>query len=76
MFWITTGFILKECSGGMFGEGCSSQCGLCALDLQCHHKNGTCFNGCEPGYASQFCNQSKWVTHCKTSVFYCNELKY
>lgn len=45
----------------MFGEGCLSHCGQCAVNLQCHHINGACLNGCKPGYTSQLCNQRKWI---------------
>lgn len=62
-----------ECSGGMFGEGCSSQCEQCADNLQCHHINGTCLNGCKPGYTSQLCNQRRWIIFLKFNVSYCSE---
>lgn len=51
--------IFAECNDGMFGDLRQSQCGHC-LDLsKCHHVNGTCLDGCKPGYISKFCNQCK-----------------
>lgn len=59
LFYFLNPFITIDCTGSMFGDGCLSQCGQCAVNLQCHHINGTCLNGCKPGYNLQFCNECK-----------------
>lgn len=51
--------LIKECNNGMYGDLCQNECGHCAETPQCHHINGTCLNGCLPGYTSEFCNQSR-----------------
>ena len=39
-----------DCYSGMFGQRCTESCGKCLGKEQCHHVNGTCLNGCDPGY--------------------------
>lgn len=45
-------FISLECPAGLYGEHCSNNCGNCLNNTNCHHVNGTCSEGCEPGYQS------------------------
>lgn len=33
----------------------------CQQDTQCHNVNGSCLQGCSPGYIGPFCNISKWL---------------
>lgn len=40
----------KECSSGTYGENCTYQCGGCLNAVSCDHVNGTCFEGCTPGW--------------------------
>ncbi|XP_062612923.1 receptor-type tyrosine-protein phosphatase epsilon-like isoform X2 [Saccostrea cucullata] len=39
----------------MYGINCSKKCGNCLDELQCHHINGTCLNGCSSGYKDELC---------------------
>ena len=47
--------ILTVCESGMFGKHCNKSCGKCLKDEQCHHVNGSCLNGCNPGYHGVNC---------------------
>ncbi|VDI62054.1 Hypothetical predicted protein, partial [Mytilus galloprovincialis] len=38
-----------KCIASWFGKGCSKQCGKCKDKSPCHHKDGSCVEGCEPG---------------------------
>ena len=53
------GFIVTflECSFGKFGHHCKETCGKCLRGEKCHHINGTCMNGCDPGYYGTFCTK-------------------
>ena len=41
----------------MFGQDCNERCGECVGKEQCHHVNGSCFNGCKPGYKGIMCTK-------------------
>ena len=45
----------KVCDNGMYGEDCSKTCGSCINNIQCHHVNGSCLQGCGPGYKGDRC---------------------
>lgn len=60
---VVWGFIFTECDGGNFGQDCSNKCGNCLQNEQCHHINGSCMNGCNPGYYGTYCSKSKSCTH-------------
>lgn len=49
---------LTECVNGQYGDGCENVCGQCADFSQCHHVNGVCLSGCNPGYTGKGCTQS------------------
>ena len=50
--------IYIECEDGFFGSDCTSVCGHCLNANQCHLSNGTCLNGCSPGYIGTQCEES------------------
>lgn len=50
-------FCFTECDNGLFGRNCTSTCGKCVGAEQCHHINGTCLNGCDPGYKGADCTK-------------------
>ena len=50
------GFFPTECTNGTYGNGCQQRCGHCKDLKQCHHVNGTCLDGCGPGYDGEFCS--------------------
>ena len=45
------------CSDGTFGQNCTEECGECLGKEQCDHVNGTCVNGCNPGYYGITCTE-------------------
>ena len=47
---------LIECANGKFGQDCNERCGEC-VEEQCHHVNGSCVNGCKPGYKGIKCTK-------------------
>ena len=50
-------FAFIVCSDGRFGENCTEECGECQGKEQCDHVNGTCLNGCSPGYYGITCTE-------------------
>ena len=52
-----------ECDNGTFGKNCTELCGNCVEEGQCHFVNGTCMDGCVPGFSGPFCIESNmfWV---------------
>ena len=46
-----------ECMSDFYGENCSRNCGHCLDNKTCHHINGRCEQGCNPGYVAPFCNE-------------------
>ncbi|XP_052696012.1 uncharacterized protein LOC128174514 [Crassostrea angulata] len=49
--------IFKQCDGGLFGANCSTPCGHCLNNQQCHHIFGTCGKRCDPGYMGDNCTE-------------------
>ena len=47
--------ILKDCDAGTFGKDCNSTCGHCVDEETCFHINGTCLDGCVPGFTGEQC---------------------
>ena len=45
------------CGNGTFGQDCTEQCGECLRKEQCHHVDGSCANGCNPGYQGLMCTK-------------------
>lgn len=60
-----TVFFPKACKDGMYGEKCKNICGHCRNEGICHHNNGSCLNGCNPGYIGDLCKTGK----CNRQVF-------
>lgn len=57
-------FIYKwfsACLNGKYGPNCREICGHCYNNSDCYHGNGTCLEGCDPGY---------WNHECKTRTFF------
>lgn len=52
-------FVSLECPVGLYGDHCNNNCGNCLNNTTCHHVNGTCFEGCEPGYQEHNCTEGK-----------------
>ena len=49
--------LLTECDGNMFGKHCKEVCGKFLNGGQCHHINGSCLYGCNPGYYGIDCRE-------------------
>lgn len=63
-------YFLVECDEGKFGLGCTELCGNCRLsvieemeDWKCHHVDGYCIYGCNPGYYGDRCLQRNLLTY-------------
>ena len=51
-------FHFVACVQGWFGYNCRKECGYCKDNVTCNFKDGTCRNGCEPGYTTDTCEAS------------------
>lgn len=49
----------EECDSRKYGEECQYKCGECKDMEQCHHINGRCLDGCEPGFKGEKCVERK-----------------
>lgn len=58
-FTLLIKLLCTECEGITFGPGCINMCGKCARNEHCHHVNGSCMNGCDPGYYGPQCTKCK-----------------
>ena len=61
-------FFLVGCSNMTFGQDCNNTCGHCLNNDVCHHVNGTCLRGCNPGYHGDLCAARKKITLHNTNV--------
>lgn len=53
LIWVKS--FLTECTSGKYGKDCQLDCGHCKNMMQCHHVDGTCVTGCEPGFIGDTC---------------------
>ena len=51
----------SESGNNTFGQNCTGVCGHCSENEQCHHINGTCLNGCDPGFNGLKCDQGNYL---------------
>ena len=58
---LSQGFVLIACSNGTYGKECNHTCGYCLDQDECHHINGTCVKGCDPGYLGDLCKTSTYT---------------
>ena len=49
------------CADGTYGLECNELCGHCKIKTNCHHTNGTCLGGCEPGFLGDLCKTCKSI---------------
>ena len=49
------------CDPGTYGAGCNEICGHCFQKDTCLHTNGTCAEGCAPGYTGELCKACKLI---------------
>lgn len=52
-------FLSLECPVGLYGDHCNNNCGNCLNNTNCHHVNGTCSEGCDPGYYEHNCTEGE-----------------
>lgn len=52
---------VSECDKGYYGQGCTTKCGKCFDQTDCSRFNGTCLQGCLPGYQRDTCKQREIV---------------
>lgn len=57
-----------ECKEGTYGDDCQHRCGSCINQSHCYYVNGTCFDGCGPGYLGDKCVDGKIHIHCCVSL--------
>lgn len=55
-------FYSQECDSGKYGPGCILTCGACINNTPCHHFNGSCLQGCGPGYKEQKCDNGALIS--------------
>lgn len=62
--------LFVECDDGKYGLGCTEFCGNCSLiEIEeveygkCHHVDGFCKYGCNPGYYGDRCLQRNILTN-------------
>ena len=48
------------CDNGTYGNDCNNTCGHCINDESCFHTNGSCLNGCDPGFTGNICQTSRY----------------
>ena len=48
-------YLLKACENGTYGLECMEMCGHCSNSSVCNNVNGTCLDGCDPGYTEHLC---------------------
>ena len=58
---LSRGFVLIACSNGTYGKECNHTCGYCLDQDECHHINGTCVKGCDPGYLGDVCKTGTYT---------------
>ena len=63
-------FYYIECDSGTFGRECRNICGKCKGNNQCHHINGTCMEGCHPGFIGLQCDQGTSLCLKRESISY------
>ena len=59
IFYDSYGMFIPGCSNGTYGAGCSNNCsGHCMkYGYQCNHTDGSCPDGCYPGWEGAYCEK-------------------
>lgn len=63
-------FYSQECDSGKYGPGCILTCGACINNTPCHHFNGSCLQGCGPGYKGVKCEKGVLIFWSHLNNFY------
>ena len=59
--------MITACPDATYGHNCNQSCGYCKDNAQCDKVNGSCYDGCAPGWRTDLCttgeliNKSKFV---------------
>lgn len=51
--------LYTACQNKTYGAGCTNDCGRCANENACDIRDGTCPDGCMPGYLLEGCSKRK-----------------
>lgn len=61
-FSLTLYILFVDCDEGRYGMHCQYNCSRhCREEFHCYHINGSCLDGCAPGYDGPFCNICKYI---------------
>lgn len=53
-------FKILECVNGYYGKNCDNKCSRhCFVSRQCDSVTGQCYGGCQTGWYTKTCEQSK-----------------
>lgn len=66
----------QECDGNKYGPRCSLNCGACINNKQCNHINGSCLEGCSPGFYGQKCDKGALISWSYLNNFYYNIIHF
>ena len=76
--WLQTSLVMMvsryfffniACDPGTYGQRCGKRSGYCWKKENCFHTNGTCLNGCDPGYSGDLCNACVFIFFSCTKHF-------
>ena len=71
IFLISKQFLFpKECRSGRYGIGCRNFCssGCAGSGNECDPVDGTCKQGCDPGYRDRRCHLSKKLMKLESNI--------
>ena len=52
---------ITVCDGNTYGQDCTTSCGNCINEDQCHHVTGVCPNGCDKGVYGENCDKGNVI---------------
>ena len=67
--WTCSVFFIV-CDNRKYGQTCNKSCGHCLNQGFCHHENGACLSGCDPGFHGVLCTSRKHRSFTLFSFFY------
>lgn len=60
--YLTLHISFLECSNKTYGLNCLDTCGACLDSSPCHHVDGSCPSGCNPGWqTTPKCDARMWI---------------
>ena len=67
---------ILECTPGTYGENCDNVCGVCFNNESCNIVNGSCPDGCGPGYHGDGCDLGKTIILNINEIFEIHNMTY